>query len=112
MRYPPEFEKYKPASRGDDYNFSSPGIRERLLNSYDNSVLYTDYVLDKIIRTIDSQEREASVTFFSDHGENLLDDENNRFGHGGVIPTLFVTDVPIFIWTSKEFQQRISRHGR
>ena len=103
MRYPPEFEKYKPASRGDDYNFSSPGIRERLLNSYDNSVLYTDYVLDKIIRTIDDHKRESSVTFFSDHGENLLDDENNRFGHGGVIPTLFVTDVPVFIWTSSEF---------
>lgn len=104
MRYPKSYEKFRPASRGDDYNFSSPGIRERILNSYDNSILYTDYVLDQIINTVSNSGRISSVSFFSDHGENLLDDKINRFGHGGVIPTLYVTDVPMFIWTSQEFE--------
>lgn len=104
-RYPPDYEVFKPASKGDDYNFSSPGVKERILNSYDNSILYTDYILDSIIEALEKENRVSSVTFFSDHGENLLDDDENRFGHGGVIPTRYVTDVPMFIWTSRKFQE-------
>ena len=103
-RYPPDFEKFKPASRGDDYNFASPGIRERLLNSYDNSILYTDYVLDNIIEAVARSKRLATVTYFSDHGENILDDGSSRFGHGGVLPTLYVTNIPMFIWASEQFK--------
>ena len=77
-----------------------------ILNSYDNSILYTDYVLNELIETVARTNRVSSVVFFSDHGENLLDDNGSRFGHGGVIPTLYVTDVPMFIWTSKKFQQQ------
>jgi len=102
-RYPENFEEFRPASKGDDYNFSSPDIKERLLNSYDNSILYTDYILDKLIEVTASTKRPSTLSYFSDHGENLLDDENNRFGHGGVIPTQYVTNIPMFIWTSNEF---------
>ena len=103
QRYPASFEKFKPSSRGDDYNFASPGIRERLLNSYDNSILYTDYILNRLIEVTSNENRMSTITYFSDHGENILDD-NNRFGHGGVIPTQYVTDIPMFIWASEEFQ--------
>jgi len=75
-----------------------------LVNSYDNSILYTDYVLDRIIEITANTHRLSTVTYFSDHGENILDDNSDRFGHGGVIPTLYVTDIPMFIWASKEFQ--------
>jgi glucan phosphoethanolaminetransferase (alkaline phosphatase superfamily) len=104
QRYPEEFDRFKPSSKGDDYNFSSPGMRERLLNSYDNSILYTDYILDRLIQTVEDAHRLSTLTYFSDHGENLLDHDSERFGHGGVIPTLYVTDVPMFIWSSPEFQ--------
>ncbi len=104
MRYPVSFEKFQPASKGDDYNFNSPGIKERLLNSYDNSILYTDYILDKIIDTVDFFRRPSALIYFSDHGENLLDGNDGRFGHGGVIPTMYVTDVPFFAWLSDEYE--------
>jgi glucan phosphoethanolaminetransferase (alkaline phosphatase superfamily) len=103
-RYPADFRIFKPDSQSDDYNFASPGIRERLINSYDNSILYTDFVLDRIIDTVADSGRTATVTYFSDHGENILDNGSSRFGHGGVIPTLYVTDVPIFVWVSEKFR--------
>ena len=104
-RYPPAFARFQPASTGNDYNFATPGMRERLLNSYDNSILYTDYVLDQLIETASRAQRPITLTYFSDHGENVLDDEARRFGHGGVIPTLYVTDVPLFVWTGNKFCQ-------
>ena len=105
MRYPPEFEIFKPASKGDDYNFVSQGIRERLINSYDNSIVYTDYILDLVISAASKTNRISTVTYFSDHGENILDDGSSRFGHGGVIPTRYVIDIPLIFWPSDQFKK-------
>lgn len=102
-RYPKEYEQFQPASRGDDYNFSSQNIRERLLNSYDNSILYTDYVLSSFLDQARITRRPSYIVYFSDHGENVLDDNSGRFGHGGVVPTKYVTDIPFFVWTSEEY---------
>ncbi len=96
MRYPESFEQFKSASKGDGYNWSSLGLRERLLNSYDNSILYTDYILDQFISILDKQNRNISFLYCSDHGENILDDGTNRFGHRGVVTTKYVIDVPFF----------------
>ena len=96
QRYPQDFATFQPASTGDDYNFASAGIRERLLNSYDNSILYSDHVLNRLLGVIDKHLSNSLVVYFSDHGENILDDQNRRFGHGGVIPTRFVTEIPCF----------------
>lgn len=104
MRYPAKFERFTPASKYDDYNWNSPGIRERLLNSYDNSILYTDFILDSFISILEQQQRPVSFIYFSDHGENILDDGTSRFGHGGVVPTKYVTDIPMFFWFSDEFK--------
>ncbi|WP_197475276.1 phosphoethanolamine transferase [Oleiphilus sp. HI0079] len=102
-RYTAEFEIFRPASRGDDYNFSSPNIRERLLNSYDNSILYTDHVLSMLLNSVEATSRIAYALYFSDHGENILDDEHGRFGHGGVVPTRYVADIPLFVWLSDQY---------
>lgn len=109
LRYPERFAKFTPVSTGDDYNFASDGIRERLLNSYDNSIVYTDYVIDQFVQTIVDSGREAAMVYFSDHGENILDDGNERFGHGGVIPTHYVTEIPLFMWFSESFVERRTR---
>lgn len=110
MRHPESYEIFKPASKGDDYNWNSPGIRERLLNSYDNSILYTDYILDSFISVLENQSRNISFLYFSDHGENILDDGTQRFGHGGVIPTKYVTDIPLFFWFSNKFRTNYGKN--
>ena len=70
-RYPREFEKFK----------AGVTAREKLVDQYDNSVLYTDWIIAEAIRTLEARPAESAVFFVSDHGENLLDDENELFGH-------------------------------
>jgi glucan phosphoethanolaminetransferase (alkaline phosphatase superfamily) len=105
QRYPKDFEIFKPVVTGDDYNFASEGMREKLVNTYDNSILYTDYILDAFVDVLERNADESVLLYFSDHGENLLDDDGYSFGHGGVIPTLYVTDVPMLMWMSEEYRR-------
>jgi len=104
-RYPKEFELFKPVVTGDDYNFASEGMREKLVNTYDNSILYTDYIIDRFIEVLDRIVDRGVLLYFSDHGENLLDEDGYSFGHGGVTPTRYVTDVPMLMWMSEEYKR-------
>jgi len=71
-RYPPEFERFR-----------APGgnARDDLVDAYDNSVLYTDWLLSEVIATARQRGGTAAVVFASDHGENLLDDDRQLLGH-------------------------------
>jgi glucan phosphoethanolaminetransferase (alkaline phosphatase superfamily) len=67
---------------------------------YDNSILYTDYVLSEIIARL--KNKNAILFYTSDHGESL--GENGAYGHGGDnIPEQMT--VPFFIWTSDAFNK-------
>lgn len=50
---------------------------EQVVNSYDNTVRYCDFVVDSVIRCV--EDRCAVVIYLSDHGESL--GENNNFLH-------------------------------
>ncbi len=77
-RYPPEFQKFQPMCfEADVVNQCTP---EQLYNSYDNTILYVDYVLDKVINTLDKSKANYVLIYLSDHGESLL--ENGRIFHG------------------------------
>ena len=68
-RYPDTFKKW------DD----TAGSRtEQLVNSYDNSVLYTDYVLAEIQKTLFGKLDVSAFLYVSDHGEEL----HEYFCHG------------------------------
>ena len=48
-----------------------PRVEAVLVDDYDNSLLYTDWILQQIIDAARTLTVPASVTFVSDHGENL-----------------------------------------
>ena len=48
-KYPKEFEMYKPVARNVEEGEKNVGT---LVNAYDNSILYTDYLLDSLIKTL------------------------------------------------------------
>ena len=51
--------------------------------AYDNTVLYTDHVLNEVFQAIQNNlENETYVFFTSDHGEVLYEDDEKLFGHG------------------------------
>ncbi|MBV5336675.1 MAG: phosphoethanolamine transferase, partial [Deltaproteobacteria bacterium] len=57
-RYPPSFEKF----------MGGKNTRERLVDDYDNSILYTDWVISEIIRIAEQNNSDAAVLYVSDHG--------------------------------------------
>ena len=94
-RYPPEFSIYQPDAGNDMMS-----NRELLVNSYDNSVIYTDRFLDSVISMLEQTQRPAVMVYISDHGENLLDDDRDMFLHGTYSGSLYEYHVPMFVWTS------------
>ncbi len=99
-RYPPEFEKFKPVCR--ESQFSRCSI-EKIINAYDNTVLYTDHVLAKLISVLAAADKrgiDSGMLYLSDHGESL--GEHNLYLHGmprSIAPEEQV-HVPMVAWLS------------
>jgi glucan phosphoethanolaminetransferase (alkaline phosphatase superfamily) len=100
-RYPEKFEVFNP---GFDNNFTNlminPDNKDRLVNTYDNSILYTDFILSQVIKKIKASDNVGLIMYISDHGENLYDDTNEYFAHGLENPTKYEVIIPFFVWYS------------
>ena len=75
-RYPKTFRKFGNTSELAQVSMGSvlmddPKVEAVLVDDYDNSLLYTDWILQQIIDAARTLTVPASVTFVSDHGENL-----------------------------------------
>lgn len=112
-RYPPEFQKFKPMC--NDADVLNQCTVEQLYNSYDNSLLYVDYVLAEIIQKLDRSHVPYVFIYLSDHGESLM--EGGRVFHGvppGVplpaeqaeIPLIVKSSVPISIVKRQAYHQQ------
>ena len=102
-RYPSQFGAFSPYCEK-----SSPKEcpEELVSNAYDNTIVYTDYVLDQLIEKLASRadEFDSFLFYASDHGESL--GENGVYLHG--LPYALApraqTDVPFIAWLSRDFQ--------
>ncbi|GHT15648.1 membrane protein [Bacteroidia bacterium] len=105
FRYPPRFEVFRPSLQGAfDYAMISAKNKQQFINTYDNSILYTDYFLANTIRKIDSLQAVGAVIYMADHGENLFDTKENVVLHGGSKYTEYDFHVPFFVWTSDKYR--------
>ena len=103
-RYPASFEVFRPSLKGAfDYALISAKNKEIFVNTYDNSILYTDFFLAETIRKIDSLQAVSTLVYVADHGENLFDTEENIVFHGGSEYTPCDFHVPFFVWTSDKY---------
>lgn len=104
-RYPPEFRKFTPTC---DTNQIQTCTQEQLVNTYDNTILYVDYIVDKAIKLLQSKQDKftTSLVYLSDHGESL--GENGVYLHG--LPYSIAPEsqkhVPLLIWLSDDYQKR------
>lgn len=102
LRYPEEFAHFKP-----DNNISIDiENKEQVVNSYDNSIRYTDMVLNEIIEYIDSLDVYSTLLYCADHGEDLYDDERDRFLHASPTITYYQVHVASMMWFSDKYRQR------
>lgn len=95
-KYPPEFEKFTPACKSVEPKGCS---QDELINAYDNTILYTDFLLHKITEQLASlTDFESAMIYASDHGESL--GENGAYMHG--IPMAFAPkeqyEIPFLVW--------------
>ncbi|MGK3114918.1 phosphoethanolamine transferase EptA [Candidatus Pantoea formicae] len=99
QRYPESFRRFTPTC---DSNQIQDCDHQALVNTYDNSLLYTD---DMVSRTIDklkalSDRFNVALIYLSDHGESL--GEHGMYLHGA--PYLFApsqqTHIPLLMWMS------------
>lgn len=101
-KYPKEFEVYKPVAQNVEEGEKNIAM---LVNAYDNTIRYTDHLLDNLINTLqDMTEWKSAMIFISDHGESL--GENKVFMHG--LPMKLAPkvqyEIPFLVWTSKNFR--------
>jgi glucan phosphoethanolaminetransferase (alkaline phosphatase superfamily) len=99
-RYPEEFAKFTPVQDKHAKVDQASCGREELINSYDNSILYTDFFLANLINLL--KDKNAFLIFASDHAESL--GEEGRLGHGAeVAPEQ--RDIPFIFWFSDSFKE-------
>lgn len=78
-RYPKPFERFTPACQDNQLENCS---QEAISNAFDNTIVYTDYVLEKTIALLKTQQNDfaTAMIYLSDHGESL--GENGVYLHG------------------------------
>ena len=113
-RYPRSFAYFKPDSRSE----AKSENRRDLLNAYDNTIRYTDYILHGIIERLQKWEGVQTKTdgvygqpisamlYTSDHGENIFDDDRRLFLHAAPKASDYELHVPFIIWTSEGFSKQ------
>lgn len=105
-KYPPQFETFKPVCNSVELGNCS---HTELINAYDNTIVYTDYILSKVIEDLKQlKEYHSAMIFVSDHGESL--GEKNLYMHG--LPLSIAPkeqfEIPFIVWKSdgsKELKQ-------
>lgn len=99
-KYPTEFERFTPVCTTVEMSKANP---QELMNAYDNSVLYTDYLIHSAIEILkEIPDRRACMLYVSDHGESL--GEGNLYMHGvpmSIAPKEQV-EIPFIVWTSED----------
>lgn len=103
-RYPSEFEKFVETSDIPKASWRK-GKALSYINHYDNSILYTDYVLNEMIEML-RLEKNSALLYLSDHGEEVYD-TTNMHGHSNHLVSNYYVDIPMFFWLSDDYKNLV-----
>lgn len=104
-KYPPQFETFKPVCNSVELGNCS---HTELINAYDNTIVYTDYILSNVIEDLKQlKEYKSAMIFVSDHGESL--GEKNLYMHG--LPLSIAPkeqyEIPFIVWVSDNSSKQL-----
>lgn len=107
-KYPPQFETFKPVCNSVELGNCS---NTELINAYDNTIVYTDYILSKVIEDLkELKEFKSTMIFVSDHGESL--GEKNLYMHG--LPMSIAPkeqyEIPFIVWLSDNSSKKLKQN--
>ncbi len=105
QRYPPEYDKWQPSLKGvDKPAYTDLKIKPQLNNSYDNSILYTDWFLSQVVQQLKATGELGTMLYVADHGQTLYDGSCHLAFHGH--NTQYEFHVPAMVWYSDEYKAR------
>lgn len=103
-RHPREFDRWKPSLFGvHKPAYTNLKNKEAINNSYDNSILYTDWFLSQVIQRLKQAREESAMFYISDHGQTLYDGSCNLAFHGH--NTQYEFHVAALMWYSDRYAQ-------
>ena len=102
-RYPPSYDKFT------DRQGVPAGVRDDQLptyNSYDNAVLYNDFVVSSLIKDYAKTDPNGFLLYLSDHGEDVFDSAgHNTLGRNEAKPTAPMYTIPFMAWASPKWRE-------
>ncbi|WP_285428315.1 MULTISPECIES: phosphoethanolamine transferase CptA [unclassified Pseudomonas] len=102
-RYPPSFDKFTdrqgvPAGVSDD--------QLPTYNSYDNAVLYNDFVVSSLIKDYAKTDPNGFLLYLSDHGEDVFDSAgHSTLGRNEGKPTAPMYTIPFMAYASPKWRE-------
>lgn len=103
-RYPAEFKYFTGSVPGKTGLAASA---RDLLNSYDDSIRYTDYVIAALVDALRERggEEASALVYFADHGEDCYDSTPTKLLGHGPLANLPMTAVPLQLWLSPRLKE-------
>ena len=98
FRYPPSFKRFQPIISNAERGLPDA---DHIINSYDNTILYTDHVLTQIIAALHDSGEISAMWFQSDHGELMPTDTCDKSGRG--MGTRYEYQIPALFWFSDAY---------
>lgn len=96
-KYPSEFNNFKPVCKEPALKKC---VKEQLVNAYDNTILYTDYILSSLIKELkELKNYKPSMIFISDHGESLGEDDLYMHGLPKSMAPKEQLEIPFIVWS-------------
>ena len=106
-RYPVDFDYFKPSFKTEEYSGFDLSKKQVFLNTYDNSILHTDYVVYQIIQKLQSSGvGDVSLAFISDHGTNIMEDGKRLYG--GFVKGNY--NAAMFYWLGESVKERLKNN--
>ena len=98
-RYPQSFAVFQPSDypASPDLKKADSRNKQEALAKYDNSIRYTDWLLDEILQKL-AVIPDSLMVYVSDHGERFYESHVPSCGHGYPEPTRSEVEIPYLIW--------------
>ncbi len=103
-RYPENFDVFK--GNADLPSYLDDDEKVEMTNTYDNAVLYNDFVVSSILDKLNAKNNRSLMLYMSDHGEDVYDSPPHEIlGRIDTNPTLPMYAIPFLVWTSPTWQK-------
>jgi heptose-I-phosphate ethanolaminephosphotransferase len=104
-RYPDEYIHFKDNANLDPVLSKN---KVEVINSYDNAVLYNDFVVSNIIKIYEKSRQNGFLVYFSDHGEDVYEAPGyDVLGRNEASPTLPMYAVPFLLWMTPDWRAKM-----